>query len=404
MMDRKYSSLLLVTTALSVLPASAVLADDDPFLTWHVSTSGHDSYPGLFEVMPFRTIERAVSRANDGDTIYVHAGVYRPSGTVDFEGKSLTIFGDVHANGNPATIIEGPADEALFTSSMDDGQAVPLEDASILSDLILRDTMVAIWFDSPIIVTNTVFISNEWDGLLKQGEIIDCSFYDQDRGLIGSSLHVEGCDFLGGIYGLTCTSTCDDRIDAIVRDCRFTGYSRTPLSADGEWSDWCPGYGVLLADLVVTDNDSDGIHASANTTITDCQVESNGGSGIVVTNEFGGTGCRITDSTISDNGRFGILDLGRENYATATLEGMHVRSSLICGNARMQVRGGYYYPDVMDVWKSWNDATLESVGHGFGDYWKGSDLIVRRHCFSPVVGAVIGDSVLDRSVRSPFRR
>ena len=42
----------------------------------HVSTTGSDSADGSADA-PFRTIDRAAQAAGPGDTVLVHAGVYR---------------------------------------------------------------------------------------------------------------------------------------------------------------------------------------------------------------------------------------------------------------------------------------------------------------------------------------
>ena len=42
----------------------------------HVATSGKDADPGT-KAAPLRTIQRAADRAQPGDTVTVHAGVYR---------------------------------------------------------------------------------------------------------------------------------------------------------------------------------------------------------------------------------------------------------------------------------------------------------------------------------------
>jgi len=62
---------VLVTTLSLVLVAAPVFAEE-----YHVSTTGHDGNPGM-EAKPFRTISAAASVAQPGDTVTVHAGVYR---------------------------------------------------------------------------------------------------------------------------------------------------------------------------------------------------------------------------------------------------------------------------------------------------------------------------------------
>jgi alpha-N-arabinofuranosidase len=62
---------VFVTTLSLVLVASPVFAEE-----YHVSTTGHDGNPGV-EAKPFNTISAAALVAQPGDTVTVHAGVYR---------------------------------------------------------------------------------------------------------------------------------------------------------------------------------------------------------------------------------------------------------------------------------------------------------------------------------------
>jgi hypothetical protein len=76
-------------------------ADASPLLaptTYHVATNGADSNPGT-DSKPFRTIQKAVNAAKPGDSILVHAGVYREVVTIRTSGTSaarirLTSAGD----------------------------------------------------------------------------------------------------------------------------------------------------------------------------------------------------------------------------------------------------------------------------------------------------------------------
>lgn len=63
------TTILAVLTVIST--AAAVSATE-----FHVATSGKDANPGRVDA-PFRTIQRAAELAQPGDTITVHAGVYR---------------------------------------------------------------------------------------------------------------------------------------------------------------------------------------------------------------------------------------------------------------------------------------------------------------------------------------
>ena len=85
-MARSFNILLLASMSVFSMSASTACAESGASMTWHVSTSGQNWFPGV-EMMPFRTIARAVSVARDGDTIRIHAGTYRPSRTLMTDGK-----------------------------------------------------------------------------------------------------------------------------------------------------------------------------------------------------------------------------------------------------------------------------------------------------------------------------
>ena len=57
--------------------ASAVTAGQP----WYVSTAGSDSYSGTLQ-SPFKTIEKAVSVVQPGQTIYIRGGTYNLTTTI----------------------------------------------------------------------------------------------------------------------------------------------------------------------------------------------------------------------------------------------------------------------------------------------------------------------------------
>ena len=61
---------------------------------WHVSQSGNDANAGTSASSPFRTINRAVLAAANGDVVRIAAGIYGDEqGTISLGSKELTIFG-----------------------------------------------------------------------------------------------------------------------------------------------------------------------------------------------------------------------------------------------------------------------------------------------------------------------
>jgi hypothetical protein len=82
-------------------PATTVsMAVNPSVVTWYVSTTGDDLNDCLSTVTPCLTIQEAVARAVDGDTVTIGAGVY-PIGQLILS-KSLTLVGQ-----GSATILDG---------------------------------------------------------------------------------------------------------------------------------------------------------------------------------------------------------------------------------------------------------------------------------------------------------
>ena len=238
--------------------------------------------------------------------------------------------------------------------------------------------------------------------------------HDQSYGVLATRrCHVDGCTFLGGLFALKCSGGWrEDDSEFEVRNSRFTDYLITPVTyrvsfiADdvldvGESS-------AVFADLVISDNGENGIVADCGALIIDCRIESNGLSGVKAVNSRRGygVGCQVVNCTISDNDEYGINDTGREYTSSVIEEGVQVSDSVICGNGIAQVRGGYYDEDrYFDVWKEWNDSSWATGGHVAENYWKGSNLLVRRLCLDPVAGfRPGGPSRGNGSLGNPFDR
>lgn len=55
----------------------------------------------------YSSVNDAIAMANDGDTIQLSAEVYREGSVIDFQGKSLTLRGELDRDGNPASLLDG---------------------------------------------------------------------------------------------------------------------------------------------------------------------------------------------------------------------------------------------------------------------------------------------------------
>ena len=399
---------LVTSIAMTLVPASAALiADSTEGRTWYVGTSGTDAVHGGFsEALPFRTIKRAIDVAQDGDTIQIAAGTYYPQNTLDIGGpkgdqaahiinfQSIHFVGAVDENGDPATIISGSGGSSgsrpiagLFYITHNHFK----ENQCTFSNLVLQEAQSrAIWSWGTAIISNSVIRNNELRGLYGENFMVDHSIFEGNEFDIVAmgDVWVEDCDFLGGEWGISLFEWYEDQDDvwpdyAEIRNCFFTQYDRSAVKIYREHS-------ALLENLDIRDNPGDGIQANSRTQIVDCVISSNGGSGIVTDNEYAGAqyegtteeGCRIDSCTITNNGAFGIEDLGGDMLDTTRNEGMEVSNSVICGNHTAQVFGGFYLrAGTYDYRRQWNHDNQESL-HWF-NYWKGTNNNVSRRCSVP---------------------
>ncbi len=84
--------------------------------TFHVATTGADTGPGT-QAAPWRTVQKALSTLQPGQTALVHAGVYAQ----DLE---LTRAGTVDA---PITIRSAPGEQAILRPGVGSGTRIPLQ-------------------------------------------------------------------------------------------------------------------------------------------------------------------------------------------------------------------------------------------------------------------------------------
>ena len=399
--------LLLASVACTTLFTSPGHASSARARTWHVSTSGVDYWPGgmVFGTsgMPLETIDRAIDLADDGDTIRIHAGTHQIDDTLEIDGKSLSFVGDVRSDGGPAAILEGA--QFLVT----EGAA---GNTCSFANLVLREAPFhyAISFnwnqqadqddDWSITITNSAFSNNLVDVSADSVRIVDSSFSDQYHGvLVYRNLLVDRCSFLGGDRCAVQTGFGFDWSQEVeVRSSRFSGYRETPLCHQY----WGLGHSAALYhDLVVSNNDDGGVLVGAEVLISDCEIRSNGGSGVVCNNlspyhpegSFSAlerAGCLIIDSTISDNGEFGVYDDHGDDRGTRTLEGFSLRNSIVCGNDVAQVRAAYTYGS-----GSGREVYFNSTQHSVysrANYWMGTDHcnVVRSRCSRSIPGGSFG--------------
>src|SRR5262249_5341150 len=95
-------------TFLSILTLLVLTAATAQAATYYVATTGNDSNPGT-QAQPFRTIQKGLDVAQNGDTVLVGNGTYFGAGNknLSFGGKNFTLASQ---SGPEATIIDCQSD------------------------------------------------------------------------------------------------------------------------------------------------------------------------------------------------------------------------------------------------------------------------------------------------------
>jgi parallel beta-helix repeat protein len=115
---------------------------------WHVTTMGSDSNDGS-SLAPFATIQTAVDVANDGDTVFVHTGIY--SNPIAINDKSIVLIG---VNGPDSTVITTHMLHLMNTESQVDGFTIQQMDRGL-----------QVWGSSNSVIRNCRFLDIDQEAL-----------------------------------------------------------------------------------------------------------------------------------------------------------------------------------------------------------------------------------------------
>ena len=223
-----------------------------------VSAATYNVYPG-------DDIEAIIEGSSSGDTIYVHAGTYHPTGTITMPADHITIIGD-----DPfTTIIDGTGLGDVITTYLH-------------SYMIVRNLTVQNAYDDAIEVQNYC-------------EVTNCIIYNCDDGIV-----YDTSGHHNTIRYCTVTDCRDDGIQVYdyntIENCII-------LRNQGDGIDL--GNHNNVKNCLVADNGDEGFELDDYNKILNCTISNNGadeeGDGI-----DGGDYCEITNCIATGNSDDGI--------------------------------------------------------------------------------------------------
>ncbi len=338
-MKKRYSFLLSLASGFGLLFALLLnLTVEDSFAsttapttTWYVASTGNDANDCRSSATACRTINGAIGKASDGDTIQVSNGTYIEHLTLT---KTLTISG----TGSAFVFLDGAQAGRVLTVTS--GVSVTLQGITVRNGKVTGQDGGGIYNEGTLILQNVAVLSNTttWEG----GGIANTGVLTVTQSTIANN---SSSDFAGGIYNY--------RGNVLLRD--VTVRDDTASRTGGGL--FLNGGTVTLERVTISGNSAGSssgavhIQGSATVTLTNVTISGNAANNVSAMYVIAGSTVTVLNSTIADNNSAGTGALyAIINYGALTFKNTIVanKSGNTAGNCS-------------------NGGVLTSLGHNLSD-------------------------------------
>jgi len=169
------------STALGLTTALLWLSTVQAANTWIVARNGSDTNPGS-DTKPFKTVQRAINNADDGDTIRIKPGTYDLAGFTDTIDRSLTLIGEdnettILSNGPMVTVTKSLTLKNLTFSGGPGFRLSPPKGKTLDGMLVENCVFEKFW---------CAFYARYYDGAITNLTITNCEFRNMEGGKVNA--------------------------------------------------------------------------------------------------------------------------------------------------------------------------------------------------------------------------